>query len=49
MNAMPVGICIINNELNPKFMNKSLLNLINKTFFQAAEGNFDILSHIFMN
>ena len=32
MNAMPIGICIINNEINPQFMNNTLINMIKKNF-----------------
>ncbi|CAD8050450.1 unnamed protein product [Paramecium sonneborni] len=48
MNAMPIGICIINNQIKPKFMNNTLVNMIKKNFIEEQEDNLENIYELFM-
>ncbi|CAK88828.1 unnamed protein product (macronuclear) [Paramecium tetraurelia] len=49
MNAMPIGICIISNEIKPKFMNNTLINMIKKNFIEQGDNSLEQIYSLFMN
>ncbi|CAD8170287.1 unnamed protein product [Paramecium pentaurelia] len=49
MNAMPIGICIISNEIKPKFMNNTLINMIKKNCIEQSDNNLETIYSLFMN
>ncbi|CAD8133708.1 unnamed protein product [Paramecium octaurelia] len=48
MNAMPIGICIIGNQIKPKFMNNALTNLIKKNCIDDKGQSLEEIYELFM-